>query len=158
MLNLNNLAPNELFIRIYYVPNYQSEVDNVRVLKDISSRLAHTLFLSNSTDQQGMNIGVHLVNGGVVRRQFRDYTGLVMVINEKYAFQDEQNFHLTADRNLSQGKIADSEYYNSLAILANYISLIPGTRYVPNASLRFSDGFVWKSQGNIKNNFKTFNN
>ena len=105
-----------------------------------------------------MNIGVNLVNGGVIRRQFRDYTGLVMVINEKYAFNDEQNFNLSEDRSLNQGRIADSEYLNALAIIANYISLIPGTKYVANSSLGFSDGYVWKSQGKIHNNFKTFAN
>lgn len=156
MLNLNNLGQNELFVRIYYAPNFKNETDNVRNLKDISSRLANTLFLSNTDDMDGRNIGVHLVNGGVVRRNFRDYTGLVLVINEKYAFQDEQNFFLTGDGNY--GKYTDSEYYNCLNIIANYISLIPGTKYVANPNLGFTDGFVWKSQGMIKNNFKTFAN
>jgi hypothetical protein len=156
MLNLNNLAPNELFVRIYYSPNFKNETDNVHHLKEISSRLAHTLFLSNTDQVDGRNIGVHLVNGGVVRRQFRDYTGLVMVINEKYAFQDEQNFFLTDDGNY--GKYTDSEYYNCLNIFAQYIALIPGTKYVANSQLGFTNGFVWKSSGSIKNNFKTFTN
>ena len=157
MLNLTNLSPNELFVRIYYLPNFKNETDNVRTLKEISSRLAHTLFISNTDDLDGRNIGINLVNGGVVRRQFRDYTGLVMVINEKYAFQEEQNFGFSGASH-NQGKLPDSEYYNSLAILANYISLIPGTKYVANAQLGFTVGFVWKSQGKIQNNFKTFAN
>ena len=156
MLNLNNLAHDELFVRVYYSPTYQNETDNVRHLKEISSRLAHTLFIANTDQVDGRPIGVQLVNGGVVRRQFRDYTGLVMVINEKYAFTDEQNFFLTGDGNY--GKYTDSEYYNCLTILAKYIELIPGTVYIANSQLGFTSGFVWKSQGSHKNNFKTFNN
>lgn len=153
MLNLGNLQDNQLFIRIYYAPNYQNEIDNVRALKDISSRLAHACFFCNTDDQNGRNIGVKLVNGGVVRRQFRDYQGLVMVINEKYAFQDEQDFFLRSNE-----KYSDACYYNVLAIMANYLSLIPGTKYVANSSLTFMDGFVWKSQAGFRNNFKTIEN
>ena len=128
MLNLNNLSQNELFIWIYYVPKAQSEIDNIRILKEISSKLAHTCLICNSDDLSGKNIGVQLVNGGVVRRQFRNYQGLVMVINEKYAFQDEQDFFLREER-----KYTDAEYCNSLAIISAYLSLIPGTKYTPNA-------------------------
>jgi len=153
MLNLNNLQPNELFIRIYYVPNYQSEIENVRELKQIATRLAHSLFICNSNDLNGKNIGVSLVNGGVVRRQFRNYQGMVMVINEKYAFQDDQEFFLRGD-----GQYTDDEYCNTLAIIANYLSLIPGTQYTPNPDLRFSSGFVWKSQSRMRDNFRVFDN
>ena len=151
MLNLNNLSQNELFIRVYYVPKAQTEIDNLRILKEISSRIAHACFLCNTDDLSGKNIGINLVNGGVVRRQFRNYQGLVMVINEKYAFQDEQDFFLREERQYS-----DSEYCCSLSIISNYLSLIPGTKYTPNSDLKFTDGFVWKSQGKIRQNFQTF--
>lgn len=153
MLNMNNLDDNDIFIRFYYVPNFQNEVDNVNELRAISSKLAHTYFICNSTAESGRRIGLDIVNGGVIRRQYRDYRGLVMVVNERYAFTDEQDFFLR--ENIKYG---DNEYMNVLKIISNYLSLIPNTKYTPNHDLKFTNGFVWKSQGNFQNNFRTFDN
>lgn len=164
MLKLNGLTPNELFVRIYYVPNLESELKNVAELKRISSKLAHCCLITNTpTDSNGINIGVNLVNGGVVRRPFRDYQGLVLVINEKYAFQDAQNFaFVEKDIFEKEGMVNNDNpgerYYNSLSIICNYISLIPGLKFTPSQDLYYSDGFVWSSEAKFRQNFRTFDN
>lgn len=151
MLNLNNLDGNDVFIRFYYVPQFQNEVDNVNTLKEMASRLAHAYFICNSTAESGRRIGLDIVNGGVIRRQFRDYKGLVMVVNERYAFTDENDFCL-----MGKGQYSDNDFMNILKIISNYLSLIPGTRFTPNPNLQFTQGFVWKNQGNYKNNMRSF--
>ena len=153
MLNLQNLDGNDVFIRFYYSPGFQNEVDNVNTLREMSSRLAHAYFICNDTSENGRRVGLDIVNGGVIRKQFRDYRGLVMVVNERYAFTDEQDFLLTERR-----QYGNQDFLNILKIVTNYLSLIPGTKFSPNPDLKFTGGFVWKNQNNYKNNFRTFDN
>lgn len=100
-LDLSTREPNQVFVRVYYNPREQSEVNNMSLIRFISRKLAYVCDITTTEDyNRSRDIGCSLINGGVIRKDWSNETKgqLVLVFNEREFFVDPQNnFNLLTD-------------------------------------------------------------